>query len=213
MGYLIEFLFRWFHVISGVTWVGLLYYFNFIQGEYFKEAEADAKADALKKLAPRALWWFRWAAVATFATGVYLLGSLGAGINQYIAIAALMGTIMFLNVWLIIWPKQKIVCGLKSGDVPSAAATALLASRTNTVFSAPMLFGMLASKHGSFSANAGGMQPMSFSDFGFLVALVIVILIALNGVFGQLWKMAGIRGALHLSFVLTAVLYGLIHFL
>ncbi len=213
MTYFIEFIFRWAHVLSGLMWVGLLYFFNFIQGEYLKEATAEAKADVLSKLAPRALWWFRWAAVATFGTGVYLLVSLGAGMNQYIAIAALMGTIMFLNVWLIIWPKQKVVCGLKSGDVPAAAATALLASRTNTVFSAPMLFGMLASKHGSFSAGAGGMQPVSFSDFGFVVALLLVLAIALNGVFGQLWKMAGIRGALHLSIALTAVLYLLIHFL
>ncbi len=213
MTYFIDFIFRWAHVLSGMMWVGLLYFFNFIQGEYLKEATAEAKSDVLSKLGPRALWWFRWAAVATFATGVYLFGSLGAGINQYIAIGALMGTIMFLNVWLIIWPKQKIVCGIKEGDIPAAAATALLASRTNTVFSAPMLFGMLASKHGAFSATAGGMQPVSFTDVGFVIAVLIVLALEANAIFGKLSHMAGIRGALHMSIALTAVIYLLIHFL
>ena len=196
MGYLIEFLFRWFHVIFGVTWVGLLYYFNFIQGEYFKEAEADAKADALKKLAPRALWWFRWAAMMTFFTGLYLFGSLGTGVNQYIAIAALMGTLMFLNVWFIIWPNQRIVCGLKEGDAAAAGSKALLASRTNTLFSAPMLFGMLASKHGTFGANAGGLAGVTLADIGFLIALVIVGALEANAIFGKIRQMASVMGCL-----------------
>lgn len=213
MGYFIEFLFRWFHVIFGVTWVGLLYYFNFIQGEYFKEAEADAKSDVLKKLAPRALWWFRWAAMMTFLTGFYLLAGVGAGLNQYLAISALMGTLMFLNVWFIIWPNQRIVCGLKDGDIASAGAKALLASRTNVMFSAPMLFGMLASKHGAFSANAGGLASVSLADFGFLIALAIVAIIEANAIFGKIRQMASVVGVVHLSFVLAAIIYVPIHFL
>ena len=213
MSYFIEFIFRWAHVLSALMWVGLLFFFNVIQGEYLKEASAEAKSDVVAKLAPRALWWFRWAAVATFVTGLYLLMSLGAGANQYIYIAALMGTLMFLNVWLIIWPKQKIVCGMSAGDVPAAAATALLASRTNMVFSAPMLFGMLASKHGSFSANAGGMQPVSMSDAGFVIALFIVLALQLNGVVGRLSVIADVRGAVHCSLALTVILYAIIHFL
>lgn len=209
----LEFLFRWAHVMFGVTWVGLLYYFNFIQGEYFKEAEADAKADALKKLAPRALWWFRWAALMTFATGAYLFVALGAGVNQNITIAALMGTFMFLNVWGIIWPHQKVVCGLKSGDAAVSGAKALLASRTNVLFSAPMLFGMLASKHGTFSANSGGMQGASLTDFGFIIALLIVIALEVNAVFGQLRQLATVAGVVHMSIALTAVIYLIIHFL
>ena len=70
---MIEFILRWGHYLAGVTWIGLLYYFNFVQGEYFKEAEPDAKADATKKLAPRALWWFRWGAMFTFLTGALIL--------------------------------------------------------------------------------------------------------------------------------------------
>lgn len=213
MAYFIEFLFRWAHVLVGMTWVGLLYYFNFIQGEYFKEAQADAKADALKKLAPRALWWFRWAALMTFATGVYLFVSLGVGVNQYIAIAALMGTLMFLNVWLIIWPHQKVICGLKAGDVAVSGAKALLASRTNVLFSGPMLFGMLASKHGTFGASSGGMEAVSLADFGFIIALLIVIALEVNAIVGQLRQLATVVGVVHMSFALTAIIYLILHFL
>ena len=76
LSYVIDMLLRWGHVLFGITWIGLLYYFNFVQGEYFKEAEPSAKADATAKLAPRALWWFRWGAMFTFLTGVLLLGAL-----------------------------------------------------------------------------------------------------------------------------------------
>ena len=210
---LIDFLARWGHVLFGVAWIGLLYYFNFIQGEYFKEAEAGAKADATKKLAPRALWWFRWAAMGTFLTGLYLFFVLGAAANQYIVLAALMGTLMFLNVWLIIWPNQKIVCGLVSGDVASAAPKALLASRTNTLFSAPMLFGMLASKHGALSSGAnGGFDAVSFSDIGFLIALIAIILLEINAIFGKMGPLAKVSGVIHSSLALTAVMFAIVHF-
>ncbi len=205
---LIEFLFRWGHVLFGITWIGLLYYFNFVQGEYFKEATADAKADATKKLAPRALWWFRWGAMFTFLTGLYLLGSLGAGINQYIALGSLMGTFMFLNVWLIIWPNQKIVCGIVEGDAAAAGPKALLASRTNTLLSAPMLFGMLASKHGTYSMS--GLQPFSFADLGFLISLVLIILVEANAIFGKIGPIATVKGVIHSSLVLTLVIFGLV---
>ena len=95
----LDILFRWLHVVFGITWIGLLYYFNFIQGEYFKEAEPDAKADATKKLAPRALWWFRWGAMFTFITGVLLLVGIRKtwGIDGYITMGALMGTLMSVS--------------------------------------------------------------------------------------------------------------------
>ena len=98
--FIADFLFRWLHVLAGITWIGLLYYFNFIQGGYFKAASAEGLADAKAKLAPEALWWFRWAAMLTFLTGVILLGSLHGKqlINDYIVLGALMGTLMFLNV-------------------------------------------------------------------------------------------------------------------
>ncbi|MBT8062355.1 MAG: urate hydroxylase PuuD [Gammaproteobacteria bacterium] len=208
---LIEFLFRWGHVLFGIAWIGLLYYFNFVQGEYFKEAEAGAKADATKKLAPRALWWFRWGAMFTFLTGVYLLYVLGAGANQYIILGALMGIFMFLNVWLIIWPAQKIVIGINEGDAAKAGPKALLASRTNTLFSGPMLFGMLASKHGTFST-AGFGKP-DFSDMGFLAALVLILLLEVNAIFGKTGPMTSVAGVIHSSLVLTLVVFGLVHFL
>lgn len=208
---LIEFLFRWGHVLFGITWIGLLYYFNFVQGEYFKEAEAGAKADATKKLAPRALWWFRWGAMFTFLTGVYLLHSLGGGFNQYIVLAAIMGTFMFLNVWLIIWPNQKIVCGIVEGDAAAAGPKALLASRTNTLFSAPMLFGMLASKHGNYSA--AGFDSWSLGDMGFLIPLILVLALEVNAIAGKVGPLATVKGVIHCSLALTAVVFGLVHFL
>lgn len=208
---LLELLFRWGHVLFGITWIGLLYYFNFIQGEYFKEAEAGAKADATKKLAPRALWWFRWGAMFTFLTGVYLLYVLGSGANQFILLGALMGTFMFLNVWLIIWPNQKIVCGIVEGDAAAAGPKALLASRTNTLFSAPMLFGMLASKHGM--ALPTGMEQMSFSDMGFVIPLVIIIALELNAIVGKIGPIATVKGVIHCSLALTAVLFALVNYL
>lgn len=207
----LEFLFRWAHVLFGITWIGLLYYFNFVQGEYFKEAEAGAKADATKKLAPRALWWFRWGAMFTFITGLYLLFALGAGANQYILLGALMGIFMFLNVWLIIWPNQKIVCGIVEGDAATAGPKALLASRTNTLFSAPMLWGMLASKHGAY--NASGFSGMDFADMGFLIPLVIILLLELNAIFGKLGPIASVKGVIHCSLALVAVIYGIVAFL
>lgn len=211
---IIDFLSRWGHVLFGVTWIGLLYYFNFIQGEYFKEAEADAKADATKKLAPRALWWFRWGAMGTFLTGVYLMATLGASINQYLVLAALMGTLMFLNVWLIIWPNQKIVCGIVEGNAASAGPKALLASRTNTLFSAPMLFGMLASKHGVLTNSGanGGFDAINLGDMGFLIGLILIAVLELNAICGKMGPIATVKGVIHCSLGLTAVIFGIVHF-
>lgn len=203
----LEFIIRWGHVMFGVAWVGLLYYFNFIQGAYFAEATAEAKADATKKLAPRALWWFRWGAMGTMLTGLYLLSVLGPASSQYILIGATMGTLMFLNVWLIIWPNQKIVIGLKQGDAAAAGAKALLASRTNTLFSAPMLYGMLASKHGV------QIEAFSFSDLGFLLAIGIILLLELNAIFGKTGPIASVKGVIHSSLGLTVVLFAVAHYL
>ena len=138
---------RWLHYLSGVTWIGLLYYFNFVQTEYVKVADPDAKADVMKKLAPNALWWFRWAAFFTFLTGLILFYQITARIGTEIILGATMGTLMMLNVWGIIWRNQKIVLGMKEGDVAAAAAKAGLASRTNTLLSLPMLLSMVAAQN------------------------------------------------------------------
>ena len=136
---LFNMLFRWAHILVGITWIGLLYYFNFVQTEYFKEAEDSARKDAITKLVPRALWWFRWAAFFTFLTGLLLLEIILVAISLDIILGAIMGTIMMLNVWGIIWPNQKIVIGIKEGDASIAGPKAALASRTNTLLSLPML--------------------------------------------------------------------------
>jgi len=204
----IEFIFRWAHVLFGITWIGMLYYFNFVQTEYFKEAEADAKADAVKKLAPRALWWFRWGAMFTFLTGLFLLHFIGATTSfagmPIIWIGALAGIFMFLNVWLIIWPNQKVVLGLKSGDGPSSAAKAGLASRTNTLFSGPMLFGMLGSKH---------LYIADISAAGFWICILIIILLEANALFGKQGPMTSVKGVIHCSIGLTALLWAILAFL
>lgn len=199
---IIDFLARWGHLLFGITWIGMLYYFNFVQGGYFKEASPEGLADAKAKLAPSALWWFRWGAMFTFITGVYLLATLGGTLagNGYILIGALMGTFMFLNVWIIIWPAQQIVLGMKEGDGPAAGAKALLASRTNTLFSAPMAFFMLASAHKQ-------AMPTGFSlDNGFYIALAVVVLLELNAIIGKQGPMASVKGVIHSSLALTAVL-------
>jgi len=204
MEYLVEFIFRYIHVIAGITWIGMLYYFNFVQTEYFKEAEADAKKDAMAKLAPRALWWFRWGAMVTFISGAYLLhkvGALGATMPA-IWVGALAGTFMFLNVWLIIWPAQQVVLGMKEGDGPSNAAKAGLASRTNTLFSGPMLLGMLASKH----------LPLAGSMTGLYIAMGLIVLLEINAIMGKQGPMTTVKGVIHMSLLLTVVTWALLNF-
>lgn len=206
---ILDFAFRWLHVLFGIVWIGMLYYFNFVQTEYFKEAEAGAKADAVKKLAPRALWWFRWGAMFTFLTGLVLLHLTGATKNMMgnpiIWIGALAGTIMFLNVWLVIWPNQQVVLGLKAGDGPASAAKAGLASRTNTLLSSPMLFAMLGSMHPSVSH--------AISQEAFAVCVVIVLAIEANGLFGKLGPIASVKGVIHCTLGLTLVMWAVLAYL
>jgi len=147
---------RWLHILSGITWIGLLYYFNFVQVPGLGQAKADGTAAGITKhIAPRALLWFRWAAAATWITGaVYLMRSHGIveaftlqGTAAYIGIGAWLGTIMLFNVWVLIWPNQKKVLGIvQASDEEKAKAgrVALLASRTNTLLSLPMLFFMIS---------------------------------------------------------------------
>ncbi len=205
----VDYLSRWGHFLFGITWIGLLYYFNFVQGEYFKEAEASSRTDAFTKLVPRALWWFRWGAMFTFLTGVIMLGIRGAGVTVDITVGAVLGTLMFLNVWLIIWPNQKIVIAsneqLKAGGeaLPEAAAAApkaALASRTNTLFSVPMLFFMGSSAHFSHGGLDGNTTAL-------VVALVIVLALELNAIVGKQGPMTTVRGVITSGLVLTAVLW------
>jgi len=203
----LSFIVRWGHLLFGITWIGMLYYFNFVQGGYFKSASPEGLADAKAKLAPNALWWFRWGAMFTFITGVYLLAKLGTLFNDYIAIGSLLGTFMFLNVWLVIWPAQQIALGMKEGDGPAAGAKALLASRTNTLFSAPMAYCMLASHYKGYGPDhllVGNYAKGA--DLGLWLALAIVILLELNALFGKQGPLASVVGVIHCSLALTAVL-------
>ena len=208
----LNFLFRWGHLLFGITWIGMLYYFNFIQGAYFKEGTPEAVADAKKKLAPRALWWFRWGAMFTFITGVILLvGLFHQGVlNNSILVGATMGTLMFLNVWLVIWPHQQIALGMKSGgDAAASAGKALLASRTNTLFSGPMAFFMLAGPH----AGIGNGYGSPVGGLGFLLALAIIALLEVNALVGKQGPMASVKGVIHCSLGLAVVLVAIMSLL
>ena len=216
-----EMLLRWGHFMAGIAWIGLLYYFNFVQTEYFKEADGAAKSDAIQKLVPRALWWFRWGAMFTLLTGLGIFAIRGGSMSMDIYVGALLGLFMFLNVWLIIWPSQQIVIASATqvadgGEaIPEAAgalATAGLASRTNTLFSIPMLFFMGASSH----------YPHSFSMLAFIVAVALIVALQFNGAYpaikhldivkklpegGIIKPYASINGVIHCGLGLTAVLF------
>jgi len=156
-------LFRYFHVISGVMWIGLLWYFNFVQVPNMSKITDEQKPAITKVIAPAALFWFRWAALATIVTGLivaYLNGyvhqamtlGIGTGWGQHsiIGIGMWLGIIMAFNVWFIIWPNQKKVLGIVEAsdeDKPIAAKKALIASRTNTLLSLPMLLTMVAAQN------------------------------------------------------------------
>ena len=143
---------RWVHFLAGITWIGLLYYFNLVQMAALKDAAADGTAAGITKhVAPRALFWFRWAAVVTWLAGAALLGDgfVAAFTLQEsyaaIGIGAWLGTIMLFNVWVLIWPNQQKILGMKpASDEEKAKArrVAMLASRTNMMLSIPMLFFM-----------------------------------------------------------------------
>jgi uncharacterized membrane protein len=157
----------WFHVLAGVVWIGLLYYFNFVQvpavGQALAEADSGGPGPAAinKYVAPRALLWFRWGAVATWLTGVGALENLAKGGAmkafalgegfEVIGVGAWLGTIMLFNVWVLIWPNQKKILGMVEAtaeQIAGAKKVALMASRTNTLLSIPMLMCMTGHMHG-----------------------------------------------------------------
>jgi len=157
------FLFRWLHVLSGVMWIGLLWYFNFVQLPNMPKIPDDQKPAISKVIAPAALFWFRWAAMSTLITGLilawlngYLVDSIALGLTSGVAKDAAIGfgmwfgAIMAYNVWMIIWPNQKIALGMVEAAAdaePAAARKAMLASRTNTMLSIPMLYAMVSAQN------------------------------------------------------------------
>ncbi|MFQ5518428.1 MAG: urate hydroxylase PuuD [Mariprofundus sp.] len=143
---------RYAHILAGITWIGLLYYFNFVQVPSMGGLSADSKADLFKEgsIARRALWWFRWGAMFTLLFGLVLFYGLGASAGWDIRIGAAFGIIMWFNVWHIIWPNQKKIIGIVEATADEKAAAgkkALIASRINTLLSIPMLFFMTSSAH------------------------------------------------------------------
>ena len=213
MAYLLDVLFRYAHIVFGVAWIGLLYYFNFVQTEYVKEADDGAKADVMAKLAPRALWWFRWAALLTFLTGVIMLWWVSSQqrFNLGIALGALMGTIMMLNVWGIIWPNQKVMIGIAEGDKTVAGPKAALASRTNTLLSLPMLYFMVASVHG-FAASGGAWASTSMTAL--IIGLVIIIVIEANAIWGKmLGLIQSVSRVITSSIILTIIMAGIVNYM
>ncbi len=220
---------RWIHFMAGITWIGLLYYFNFVQTPFFAKAEASVKSGMVQKLVPDALWWFRWGAMFTFLSGILMymakLHQLGGGSGFFntsygwaITTGGTMGILMFLNVWLVIWPKQKVVIqstiqvaqgGKALPEAAAAGRRAALASRTNTLFSIPMLFFMGAASHLMLinDVNEGCKGGMG-------IALATVIgateLNALIGSQGPAKKpLDSVKGTLIAGFLLTAVLWSL----
>ncbi len=219
----VQFLLRWFHFFFGVIWIGLLYYFNFVQGAFFAETDAATKSGAIQKLVPRALFWFRWAAMGTFISGLLYLGMFGHrnGFEIFstswgvaILTGTTLGTLMWANVWFVIWPNQKIVIqsatqaasgGQALPNAAAAGARAGVASRTNTMFSIPMLFFMGAASHLPFrvseTANLGLLA---------LVLAVIFALLELNALKGKTGPLTSIKGVIHCGFGLALVLYVLV---
>jgi len=214
-------LLRWIHFLSGITWIGLLYYFNFVQVPFFAETEAPVRSGAQQKLLPRALWWFRWAAMITFLSGwLYFLhwwlGRRGIGDpgTWVILLGGILGSFMWANVWFVIWPKNKIViqnaidtAAGKPANPSAAAAGARggLASRTNVVFSIPMLFFMGSATHLPLP------RPASGAVF-WVLALLIILLVEINALTGTPGKgaakpLATVKGTLWSGFILSVVFY------
>jgi len=191
---LLQSLFRWIHFLAGITWIGMLYFFNLINAHVMAALQPATRREVVPQLLPRTLWWFRWGAMFTFLSGLLLLlwkyfilgsgftgdaGLFGSSAGLWIAMGALFGTIMWFNVWFIIWPaQQKLITWVKEGQTPpeqpQVAKTALYASRTNTFLSVPMLFGMLA--------GAGHYPSISFFPW-FIVVIAVGAGVAYHVIF------------------------------
>jgi uncharacterized membrane protein len=225
------FLLRWFHFLAGITWIGMLYYFNFVQVPFFAGAEPAVRTGMITGgLVSRALWWFRWGAMLTFITGaLYLLHRIVqvGGIQSFfntsygwaIFIGGMLGTLMWFNVWFIIWPAQQVVMAsatrVKEGGqaIPEAAARGArggVTSRTNTMLSIPMLFFMGAASHWAFfTPTARGAKITML-----VVFLIILAIVEANAVVGLATPdkasagkklLATLNGTFWAGFVLTAI--------
>jgi len=196
------------HVLFAIVWMGLLYYFNFVQTPAFAEMEPGARNNAFDKLAWRALWWFRWAAAFTVLTGILIIGAGMGDLDVYseaywtspsglgLIVSIAFALTMLTNVWMFIWPNQRIVIanartvqggGEADPAAPAAARAAAMASRQNVIFSLPVIWFMVSSSHvynsGQFDLNPGSGSVTAF----LLIGLVVLVLLEANalGVFGR----------------------------
>lgn len=213
------FLLRWIHFMAGITWIGMLYYFNFVQTPFFAtELGGTARSAVTRGLVPNALWWFRWGAMITFLTGWIIVithmvtGTASPAYYALILTGGTMGTLMWYNVWFVIMPRQRL--GIASAEAvaaggqanPEAAKQAPLsgrASRTNTLFSIPLLFFMGAARH---LALVDSVAPRY--EAYYVVMLVIALLIEANVFVGtaQLQKLLNtVSGTIHGGIALTVV--------
>jgi len=219
----IEVIFRWIHVLAGITWIGVLYYFNFIQTPFFgSELGGAAKGPMTRGLVPNALWWFRWGAMFTFLSGwiivFYRMGHLGIplsdGYMTKILTGGIMGSLMWYNVWFVIWPAQKVVIQnaeqVAAGGQPIPEAAALggkagMASRTNTLFSIPMLFFMVA------AANLPGFLSGTNDLVYWIVAGLVIAAVEVNGLIGPgaatQKPLTSVSGTIHAGLGLWLVLF------
>jgi uncharacterized membrane protein len=222
------FFLRWFHFLAGITWIGMLYYFNFVQTPFFATADPTVRSGMIAGgLVSRALWWFRWGAMLTFITGWLIIlhkiaqfGGLGPFFSQSyglsIFIGGMLGSLMWFNVWFVIWPAQQVVMAsaaqVKAGGqaIPEAAARGQrsgFASRTNTMLSIPMLFFMGAASHLPWAGTITGGTIA-----GMLIVLVVILALAeinaLVGTTGPGKKMLGsLSSTFWAGFILAAVFW------
>lgn len=203
--------FRWLHILAGITWIGLLYFFNLVQVPSYAAFGDEGKARniAIDKVTRRALWWFRWAALATVVMGILITGATKnyfgdsfakSGKGLTILLGMLLGIIMFLNVWGVIWRNQKVVLanaanllagGEANPDAAAAGRRAGMASRQNVVFSIGMLYLMVFSAHGIYGAT--NLSSGKVAGFG-IIALVVVAVLELNALGLMPWKAQANKG-------------------
>jgi uncharacterized membrane protein len=222
----LEFLLRWGHFLGGVSWIGILWYLNFSQGPFMNEVDATVKTAVNAKLAPRTLWYFRWGAMLTFLTGWAIIGirSSAPGGSELLATSwgvtiltgALLGSVMWFNVWFVIWPRQKKIIAAANGgpaveNAPAVARRAFLASRTNTLLSIPLLFLMGAASHLPIPVDPAGLMVWYVVLVAILALLEINALTATTGATTK--PIEKVKGVIHMGVLLTVVLYVLLEVL
>ncbi len=215
------FVLRWIHFLAGITWIGVLYYFNFIQTPFFAtELGGTARSAMMRGLVPNALWWFRWGAMFTFLTGwaIVVIKMIDGGSSMVyyslILTGGAMGTLMWVNVWFVIWPIQQVAIAsanrvAEGGEADPRAAerapTAARASRTNTLFSLPMLLFMGSASH---LPQIAGAEPAH--GLYWLIAGVVIVLIEGNiffGVAATQRPLGSVSGTIHVGVWLSVLLF------